>query len=114
MFTFLVIRYELNEETSLFNVEYADVLGIPFDFTARPVPAPPKPPHETIHVRAVRPERDYLEICFPRVEGYQHDTDICGKGYGGGSDRTLNDTHSVYDRCKGHTLLHRHMKICQY
>ena len=27
--------YDLNEE-GLFNVEYADVLGIPFDFTARP------------------------------------------------------------------------------
>jgi type III restriction enzyme len=62
--------YDLNEE-NLFNVEYADVLGIPFDFTARPVPAPPKPPRETIHVKAVRPERDHLEICFPRVEGYR-------------------------------------------
>jgi type III restriction enzyme len=28
--------YELNED-GLFNVEYADVLGIPFDFTAKPV-----------------------------------------------------------------------------
>ncbi len=32
--------YELNEE-GLFNVEYADVLGIPFDFTAKPEIAPP-------------------------------------------------------------------------
>ena len=31
--------YELNEE-SLFNVEYADMLGIPFDFAAKPVVAP--------------------------------------------------------------------------
>jgi type III restriction enzyme len=35
--------YDLNE-AGLFNVEYADVLGIPFDFTARPVVAPPQPP----------------------------------------------------------------------
>jgi type III restriction enzyme len=28
-------------------VEYADVLGIPFDFTAKPVVAPPQPPRET-------------------------------------------------------------------
>ena len=28
--------YDLNEER-LFNVEYADILGIPFDFTAKPV-----------------------------------------------------------------------------
>ncbi len=62
--------YELNEE-GLFNVEYADVLGIPFDFTAKPVVAPPQPPRETIQVKAMRPERDALEIRFPRVEGYR-------------------------------------------
>ena len=62
--------YELNEE-KLFNVEYADVLGIPFDFTAKPVVAPPQPPRETIHVKAVRPDRDPLEIQFPRVQGYR-------------------------------------------
>ncbi|MHB1591146.1 MAG: BPTD_3080 family restriction endonuclease, partial [Sulfuricella sp.] len=62
--------YELNEE-GLFNVEYADVLGIPFDFTAKPVVAPPQPPRETIQVKAMRPERDALEIQFPRVQGYR-------------------------------------------
>ncbi len=66
--------YELNEDGSdkgLFNVEYADVFGIPFDFTAKPVIAPPQPPRETVQVKAIRPERDALEICFPRVEGYR-------------------------------------------
>jgi len=62
--------YDLNEE-NLFNVEYADVLGIPFDFTAQPVVAPPQPPRETIQVKAMRPERDALEIRFPRVAGYR-------------------------------------------
>lgn len=62
--------YELNEE-GLFAVRYADVLGIPFDFTAKPVIAPPQPPRETVHVKAMRPERDALEITFPRVEGYR-------------------------------------------
>jgi type III restriction enzyme len=62
--------YELNEE-GLFDVEYADVLGIPFDFTAKPVVSAPQKPRETIQVRAVRPERDHLEIYFPRVEGYR-------------------------------------------
>ena len=62
--------YDLNED-GLFDVEYADVLGIPFDFTAKPVVAPPKPPRETVQVRAVRPERDALEIRFPRVAGYR-------------------------------------------
>ncbi len=64
--------YDLNEE-KLFNVEYADVLGIPFDFTAKPVVAPPQPPRETVQVKAVRPDRDALEIRFPRVEGYRVD-----------------------------------------
>jgi type III restriction enzyme len=62
--------YDLNEE-GLFNVEYADVFGIPFNFAAKPVVAPPQPPRETIHVRAVRPDRDSLEIRFPRVLGYR-------------------------------------------
>ncbi|HYR12380.1 MAG TPA: hypothetical protein VEQ60_31625, partial [Longimicrobium sp.] len=62
--------YDLNDEDR-FNVEYADVLGVPFDFTARPVIAPPQPPRQTVQVRAVRPERDALEIRFPRVLGYR-------------------------------------------
>lgn len=62
--------YRINEE-GLFDVEYADVLGIPFDFTAKPVVAPPQPPRETVQVNAVRPERDHLEISFPRVSGYR-------------------------------------------
>ena len=62
--------YTLNEQ-GLFDVEYADVLGIPFDFTAKPVVVKPQPPQETIQVKAVRPERDALEIRFPRVAGYR-------------------------------------------
>ena len=62
--------YDLNED-GLFDVEYADVLGIPFDFTAKPVVVTPKPPRETVQVKAVRPERDALEIRFPRVAGYR-------------------------------------------
>jgi type III restriction enzyme len=62
--------YELNAQ-DLFNVEYADVLGIPFNFTAQPVAIPPEPPAEVIRVRALRPERDHLEIRFPRVVGYR-------------------------------------------
>jgi type III restriction enzyme len=62
--------YDLNEE-GLFNVEYADVLGIPFDFAAKPVVVIPVPPRQTIQVKAVRPDRDALEIRFPRVMGYR-------------------------------------------
>jgi type III restriction enzyme len=66
--------YDLNEDgpnQGLFNVEYADILGVPFDFTAKPVVAPPQKPRETIQVKAVRPDRDALEIRFPRVAGYR-------------------------------------------
>ena len=62
--------YDLNEK-ELFNVEYADILGIPFDFTAKPVISTPQPPRQTIQVKAVRPDRDHLEIQFPRVAGYR-------------------------------------------
>ncbi len=62
--------YDLNED-GLFNVEYADVLGIPFDFAAKPVVAPPAKARETVRVHAVKPDRDALEMTFPRVEGYR-------------------------------------------
>jgi type III restriction enzyme len=62
--------YQLNDDNK-FNVEYADVLGIPFDFTAKPTIAPPQPPVQTERVRAVSPQRDALEITFPRVAGYR-------------------------------------------
>ncbi len=62
--------YDLNEEGRL-DAEYADVLGIPFDFTAAPVVVPPPRPRDVIQVRAVTPERDACEIRFPRVAGYR-------------------------------------------
>lgn len=62
--------YDLNAEDR-FDVEYADILGIPFDFAAKPVVVKPTPPQPTVRVHAVRPERDALAIRFPRVEGYR-------------------------------------------
>ncbi len=63
--------YELNDE-ALFNVEYADIMGIPFNFTAKPQVAKPVPPRPTVRVQAVK-ERSELEIAFPRVVGYRID-----------------------------------------
>ena len=63
------LSYQLNEE-GLFDVEYSDILGIPFDFTAKPQVAKPVPPKRTEHVRAI-PERVAHEIRFPRVVGYR-------------------------------------------
>lgn len=54
-----------------FKVEYADVFGIPFDFTAQAVKAPPAKPDNLVTVRAISPTRDPLEIRFPRVDGYR-------------------------------------------
>lgn len=62
--------YQLQAD-GLFKVEYADVLGIPFDFTAQPVIAKPSKPDNMVRVFAVIPERDAAEIRFPRVEGYR-------------------------------------------
>jgi type III restriction enzyme len=61
--------YEENEE-GLFDVEYADIMGIPFNFTAKPVVAKIPTPKQTVRVQAIR-ERSPLEIVFPRVEGYR-------------------------------------------
>lgn len=70
--------YELNDD-GLFNVEYADVFGIPFDFNATPAIAPPQKPRDSIRVKAMSPERDDVEITFPNINGYTIDlpqTDI--------------------------------------
>ena len=56
----------------MFETEYADIMGIPFDFTAKPQVAPVKPPKKTTRVKAVK-ERDALELIFPRVTGYRVD-----------------------------------------
>ena len=57
----------------LLDPEYADVLGVPFDFTAKPVVGTVVPPPATVAVHAVSPERDALEIRFPRAEGYREE-----------------------------------------
>ncbi|MEM9899193.1 MAG: DEAD/DEAH box helicase family protein, partial [Pseudomonadota bacterium] len=63
--------YQLNDH-GLFDVEYADIMGIPFNFTAKPQVAPPKAPKKMTRVAAVK-QREHLEITFPRVVGYRID-----------------------------------------
>ena len=52
--------------------EVAKVYGVPFELI--PLKAspngPPPPPPPVHHVYSLSPERDHLEIMFPRVEGY--------------------------------------------
>ncbi len=62
--------YVLNDDGH-FPVEYADVLGIPFDFTAKPIVAPAQSPLKVVQVKAVSPQRDNCAIRFPRVVGYR-------------------------------------------
>ncbi|MBE1203692.1 BPTD_3080 family restriction endonuclease [Aminobacter carboxidus] len=62
--------YELNPETQLFETEYADILGIPFDFATEPQAVTKKPPKPVTRVAAIR-ERERLSIRFPRVAGYR-------------------------------------------
>src|SRR5579862_6659671 len=62
--------YDENED-GLFDVEYADIMGIPFDFAAKPVVVNPKPPKPTVRVQAIREREKDCEIVFPRVDGYR-------------------------------------------
>jgi type III restriction enzyme len=64
--------YDLNPETGLFDVEYADIMGIPFDFASAPQNVKPTKPKPVTRVHAIK-ERASLEIVFPRVSGYRRD-----------------------------------------
>jgi type III restriction enzyme len=59
-----------NPETGLFDVEYADIMRIPFDFAASPQDAKPTKPVTRVHTIK---EREAPEIVFPRVSGYRRD-----------------------------------------
>lgn len=63
--------YDLNDD-GLFDVEYADIMGIPFDFARSPQTAKPKQPKPVTRVQAIKDRAD-LEITFPRVSGYRRE-----------------------------------------
>jgi len=63
------LSYEANEN-GRFGVEYADILGIPFAFTANAVVAKPQTPRKTTAIHAM-PASEGREIIFPRVDGYR-------------------------------------------
>jgi type III restriction enzyme len=60
-----------NAGNPMFAPEYADVLGIPFSFVPANSKADYTPPQKMTQVHAVLPEREALEIRFPRVIGYR-------------------------------------------
>lgn len=63
-------NYELNEDGK-FNAEYADIFGIPFDFTGKSTPSIPTPPKKLTLIKSLSPERDCSEIKFPNIDGYR-------------------------------------------
>ncbi len=53
--------------------EVAKVYGVPFELIPlKATPGKATPPPKVHHVHALSPERDHLEVRFPRVEGYVH------------------------------------------
>ncbi len=67
--------YDLGEDTDLdgnpvFETEYADILGIPFDFATEPQKIVKTTPKPVTRVQALR-ERATLSMRFPRVAGYR-------------------------------------------
>jgi len=63
------VSYDLNEKGH-FDPEYADILGIPFDFIGEPTVTSAKAPKRPIQVRA-DVKRTNAEIIFPNVVGYR-------------------------------------------
>lgn len=80
------------QANGLFKTEYADIFGIPFDFTAQAVKAPPAKPDNLVAVKAICPDRNKSEIRFPRVEGYRVDLpqEIVTAQFDANSDYELN------------------------
>ena len=65
------LSYDLDPDTGLFRTEYADIMGIDgLNFSDEPRVVKPQLPREVISVQSMSPERDHLEIEFPRVLGY--------------------------------------------
>ena len=68
------LSYDIDPGSGHFATEYADIMGIDgLNFSDKPRVSPPQPPRDVISVRAMSPERDQLEIEFPRIVGYAAD-----------------------------------------
>ena len=63
------LSYDLNDK-GIFETEYSNVLGIPFDFAVSPNPSEPKSPQQRTRIEHVDARKQH-EIRFPRVTGYR-------------------------------------------
>ena len=64
------IVYDRTDDQGFFEPEYADIMGIPFEFTFKPKNGKPKPPVETYEVKPLV-ERGEYRIRWPNVIGYE-------------------------------------------
>ena len=65
-------NYEL-EPSGHFPAEYADIFGIPFDFTGKATTVKPVQPRKVTQIHALSPDRNAAEIRFPNIDGYRVD-----------------------------------------
>ena len=72
------IVYDRTDEQGFFEPEYADIFGIPFEFTFKPRNGKSKPPVETYDVRPLE-ERGKFRLYWPNVTGYR--TEQNGNGH---------------------------------
>ncbi len=89
--------YELNDK-GLFNTEYADILGIPFDFATEPQDVVRTPPKPVTRVHALK-ERANLSIRFPRVAGYRTELPSDNFTANFGEDSVLTLTPELVGPC---------------
>ncbi|MGD9476781.1 BPTD_3080 family restriction endonuclease [Shinella sp. G-2] len=90
--------YELNGN-GLFNTEYADILGIPFDFATEPQEVTRTPPKPTTRVYALK-ERNNLSLRFPRVAGYRAELPSESFSANFSNDSALDLTPELVGPCK--------------
>ena len=72
------VVYDRTDEQGFFEPEYADIMGIPFEFTFKPRNGKSKPPVETYEVKSLE-ERGKFRLYWPNVTGYR--TEQNGNGH---------------------------------
>jgi type III restriction enzyme len=65
------VSYDDFDDDGLLRPEYADILGVPFAFSAGPDVAAPAKPKPITRVHAIAERQQATEIRFPRVLGYR-------------------------------------------
>ena len=72
------VVYDRTDEQGFFEPEYADIFGIPFEFTFKPRNGKSKPPVETYDVKPLE-ERGKYRIRWPNITGYRTEQNENGK-----------------------------------